>query len=289
MNKILDQILKHLDDADFYVDYGLICDKFKIPDSDRKYILTKLDNDGYIDISRTKSSLEIKISDEGRVFIYELGYSTEKAIEEQTINSIKKGNRLDNFFKISTLLLAILSVYFAYSNSQKNLEIKEQSALIEKLELQISQVDKTIETSHYFSNTNTKDIFKLSMKGENLLASKIEFEIISKSGEQIFRHIFKSEDLIGYGLIEIEAPTEKQKEDFILKRFYSFLDESNFESPAIEMNEKLDSDYYNADYFNIIKNQTNCVSFYYLLGEEYMRRIVYLKKEKKTVEFWMCC
>lgn len=38
-----------------------------------------------------------------------------------------------------------------------------------------------------------------------------------------------------------------------------------------------------------MQNQINCVSFYYLLGEEYMRRIVFLREQKKIVEFWSCC
>ncbi|MGQ7869080.1 hypothetical protein, partial [Sunxiuqinia sp. sy24] len=71
--------------------------------------------------------------------------------------------------------------------------------------------------------------------------------------------------------------------------FYTFLDESNFQTPAIAKEEKLDDEFFDEKYFEIIKNQSDCVSFYYLLGEEYMRRITYIKRENKVVEFWSCC
>lgn len=289
MNKLLDQILKYLDSEKWYVDYNSICDKFQIPESDRKYVITKLETDGNIDISRTLTSVSIKISDFGRVFIHETGYTKENEFENETLNSFRKDKKIELIFKVATLLLAIATLYLGYKSFNKDSIIREKTEKIESLEKQILLVDMTLEETYFFSNSNSKDIFNLHLSGENIMSSKIEFKIITTTGDTIFNHLFKSEDLIGYGLIGVENPTIKQKQDYILKRFYTFLDESNIQSPAIAKNEELDNDYYDEKYFEIIKNQSYCVSFYYLLGEEYMRQITYLKSENKVIEFWSCC
>ncbi|MCG6191503.1 hypothetical protein [Maribellus maritimus] len=289
MDKLLDQILKYLDTEKWYVSYGSVCEKFEIPEPDRKYVLTKLDTDGYVDISRTKTSLSIKISDFGRVFIHETGYKKEKELENQAINSIQKDKRIELFFKVTTLLLAITTAFLGYQSVHKETEIKNKTDRIENLEKQLSRVDNTLEETYFFSSKKSKDVFSLHMTGNDILTSVIDFNIVTSTGDTIFNHRFKSEDLIGYGLIDIENPTDKQRQDFILKRFYTFLDESNFQTPAIAKEEKLDDEFFDEKYFEIIKNQSDCVSFYYLLGEEYMRRITYIKSENKVVEFWSCC
>lgn len=289
MDKLLDQILKYLDTEKWYVSYHSICEKFEIPESEKEYVLTKLDTDGYVDILSTKTSLDIKISDFGRVFIHETGHTKEKELENQTINSLQKDKRIELLFKVATLLLAITTAYLGYQSVHKDTEIKNKRDRIENLEKQLSQIDKTLEEAYFFSTKESKDVFSLHMTGNDILTSVIDFKIVTSKGDTIFNHHFKSEDLIGYGLIGIENPTEKQRQDFILKRFYTFLDESNIQKPAIAKDEELDDEYYDEEYFEVIKNQSDCVSFYYLLGEEYMRQITYVKNENKVIEFWSCC
>ncbi len=289
MNKQLDQILIFLEKENWYVGYSTICEKFKIPESKHEYVLSKLDTDGYIDVLRTKSTLEIKISKEGRIFIHESSYNNEEEEDQQFVSTAKRSSRLDTFFKVATLVLVIVATYFAYKTFQKDSEIEKQSEKIENLEIQLSEVDNTVEVLQFFSNPDSKDKFRLHMKGDNILTSDIKLEIITSTGEIIFTHDIKAVDLIGYGLLNIDSPSVEQKENYILKRFYNFLDESNFLSPAIASDEELDDDYFKAEYFEEIKEQTESVSFYYLLGEEYMRRITFLRKEKKVVEYWSCC
>lgn len=289
MNNLFDQILKYLDSEKWYVGYNSICDKFQIPESDRKYVITKLEADGYIDISRTQTSVSIKISDFGRVFILETGYTKENEFEKETLNIFRKDKKIELIFKVATLVLAIATLYLGYKSFNKDSIIREKTEKIENLEEQILLVNMTLEETYFFSNSNSKDIFNLHLSGKDIISSKIEFKIITTTGDTIFNHLFKSEDLIGYGLIGVENPTIKQKQDYILKRFYTFLDESNIQSPAIEKDEELDDEFYDVEYFEIIKNQPDCASFYYLLGEEYMRRITYIKSENKVVEFWSCC
>jgi hypothetical protein len=289
MDKLLDQILKYLDTEKWYVSYHSVCENFKVPESDRNYIITKLDTDGYIDISRTKTSIDIKISDFGKVFIYETGYAKEKELEKQTINSFRKEKKFELLFKVATLMLTITTAFLGYQSIYKDREIEKKTERIISLEKQISQVDETLTETYFFSSKSLKDVFNVHMTGSDILSSVVDFKIITSIGDTIFNHRFKSKDLIGYGLIGIDNPTDKQKQDFILKRFYSFLDKSNIQSPAISRDEELDDDYYDEEYFEIIKTNSDCVSFYYLLGEEYMRRITYIKSENKVIEFWSCC
>jgi hypothetical protein len=289
MNEIFDKILRHLDSENWYVTYNSLCDNFDIPNSDRKYILTKLETEGYIDVSRTQTSLDIKISNEGRIFIHETSFCNEAKLEETLNKSFWRQRWIDVSLKIAALVLAILTAYLGYKSYTQGTTINEQTVEIKRLKQELSIIDNSIEDSHFFSNPIEKDTFKLHMSGENILTSIIDFTIISTSGDTIFYHRFKSQDLIGYGLIDIESPSKEQKENFILGRFYNFFNDSNFISPAISPDEELDDEFYDAQYFENIKKQKDCVSFYYLLGEEYMRRIVYLRDQKKVVEFWACC
>ena len=71
MNETFDKILQYLDSRDWYVSYNSLCDNLGIKEGDSKYILTKLETEGYINVERTKTSLDIKISDIGRLFIHE--------------------------------------------------------------------------------------------------------------------------------------------------------------------------------------------------------------------------
>jgi len=289
MEEQLDKILELLNSQDSIYDYKSICEKFSIPDKDKKYILNKLKQDGYIEIIGSKHSDSIRITENGRIFITESSYFKEKN------NEIKKGNKLKNkkiielFFKVATLILTGSTVFLLYIGNQKESIINEQKTTIENLEKQASIIDLEIQEFHNFSSKETKDAFIIHMKGNDLITSEIEFRIITSSGIEIFNHKFESNHLIGYGLVGIENPSIQLKENFILKRFYNFLDESNFKSPAIEKNTIFDNEFYNENYFDEIKNQDYSVSFYYLLGEEYMRKITYNKTRNKVVEFWSCC
>lgn len=289
MNETFDKILKYLDSEDWYVSYNSLCDSLNIPEGDRKYILTKLETEGYLEVLRTKTSLDVKISDQGRVFIHETSFCKESESEKKLSKSASRHRWIGVSLKIVALVLTILSVFLGYKSFTKTNTIKEQAEEIKRLKQNSSYLDNTVEVVHFFSDPKNKDTFTLHMKGEDILTSYIDFTIKSTFGDTVFYHKFKSHDLIGYGLIEFGTPSKDQMEDYILKRFYNFLDVSNFTSPAISKDIELDVEFYDPKYFEDIKKQTDSVSFYYLLGEEYMRRIVYLRDQKKVVEFWACC
>jgi hypothetical protein len=289
MNTTLDKILTLLEKENWYVDYHSICRTFNISDDKKDYILSKLDNDGFIEISRTKDSLDIRISDSGRIFINESGYQAEsEKIKTETLLKLRQ-NRFNILYKILTIVFSITTIVLGYVTFKNDSEITELELLNNKLKTDKLTINKTISETHFFSNTMTKDTFKLQMIGESILSSKIELTIITNSGIQIFYKVFDSTDLIGYGLVGVNNPTKNDQENYILKRCYNFFDESCFHKPAISKEEIIDADYYDPQYFDLIKKQDNSISFVFLIGEENNIGIVYILDLKKVVEFWSCC
>jgi len=128
---LLDKILKEIEKESWYVDFENLCNKLDIPESKRKYLLSKLDNDGMIEVLSTKTSLNIKISKAGIVFINETGYSNEtnNSITNESIitgngnviiqginksevlvNSNKKASTSGNDNKHTTFIIIILTI-----------------------------------------------------------------------------------------------------------------------------------------------------------------------------------
>jgi|WetSurMetagenome_2_1015567.scaffolds.fasta_scaffold25921_3 hypothetical protein len=289
MNAILDSILRLLEKEKWYVDYHSICMTFNISDDQKDYILSKLDNDGFIEILRTKDSLDIRISDSGRIFINESSYQSESdKIKTETLIQSRQ-YRLNVIFKILTIIFSLTTIVLGYLTLKNDSKITELEQINNKLKTERLKIDKVITENHFFSNTETMDTFKLQMSGESILSSKIVLTITNSSGIQIFYKDFESTDLIGYGLIGVNNPTINDQENYILKRFYNFFDRSNFHKPAISKDEIIDPDYYDPQYFDLIKKQANSISFIFLIGEENTIGIVYILDLKKAVKFWSCC
>ena len=89
---MLDSILKELEKHNWYIDFSELCNNLNVPDNKRKYILSKLSEDEMIDISSTKTSLGIKITDSGRVFINESSYSSENQLKYESNSAMITGN-----------------------------------------------------------------------------------------------------------------------------------------------------------------------------------------------------
>jgi hypothetical protein len=253
------------------------------------YVLSKLENDGFIEILRTKESLDIRISDSGRIFINESSYQTESEKNKTEVLLQSRQYRLNLFNKILIIVFSITTIVLGYLTFKNDSKITELELINYKLKTEKINVNRTISETHFFSNTLTKDTFKLQIKGESILSSKVELTIITNNGTQIFYKGLEASDLIGYGLIEIENPTINEQENYILKRFYNFFDRSNFHKPAISKDEILDTDYYDSQYFDLIKKQDNSISFVFLIGEENNIGIVYIQVLMKVVKFWSCC
>jgi len=87
-NLILDSILKELEKNGWYIGYEEVCNKLNVPSNKRNYVLSKLKDDGLIDVLDTKVSTSIKINNKGIVFINESGYLLKKETESRNNVSI---------------------------------------------------------------------------------------------------------------------------------------------------------------------------------------------------------
>mgnify|MGYP006253084003 CR=1 FL=1 len=141
-----------------------------------------------------------------------------------------------------------------------------------------------------FSNSTNKDTFKLKVKGDDILKSRIFFTITTSKGDVIHTESFDGYSLIDYRLTEEKAnPNDDDRRAYIQQRMQHFFDDENFLVPAIKAEEEFESQYSNKAFWEDIKNDNNAVGFYYLIGEEDGRSIAYSKKMKKVVMYFNCC
>jgi len=145
-----------------------------------------------------------------------------------------------------------------------------------------------VEREHYFSNTESKDIFQIVLIGNDIINGEVNFLILSTAGDTIFSESFPSRYLIGYGLFGQESPKEK-KESHILKRMNEFFDEGNFSRPAIRENESCDPDYSDCEIWEILKKDQTTIGFHYLISEERSCSIACSKILKRVVTYFCCC
>lgn len=145
-------------------------------------------------------------------------------------------------------------------------------------------------TKHLFSDPNTPDVFKLSIRGDSLLKGTCTFEIITAAGKSIYHEEFKAQMLLNSLLADDNKWTPQQQEEYIRKRVKEFFLEKQFKKPAIDKSDKFDQDL-NRDIkvFNALKADHAAIGFSYLFDYEYSRDIAYVKELGKVVVYWGCC
>lgn len=140
----------------------------------------------------------------------------------------------------------------------------------------------------FFSNLKSKDNFILKLTGSSIRNATGTFIIINSNSDTLFYEEFNSIDLVGYGLSGADT-TSFAIEEYISKRVSTFFDSKNFMSPALNTNSKFDSDEADSLSWFSVKEDTESVSFYFLIGEENMRAIAFSKKLGKVVVIHSCC
>lgn len=142
-----------------------------------------------------------------------------------------------------------------------------------------------VEAKHIFSDPTNQDNFRLELNGMNVLDGKVKFTITNLKGQLIYQDSMQAADLEASMVYEMKSQTatQKQREDFILKRMHEFFDEKNFSTPAIAPNDSYDPAFGEETAWNAIKNDKNAVGFNYLTGKENGRRLAYSKLRKKVM------
>ena len=140
----------------------------------------------------------------------------------------------------------------------------------------------------HFSDPENFDYFIIKLTGKDVLNSQFEFLIINSIQDTLFYEKGESEVLIGYGLIGNEKSVDSSVA-YITNRVNTFLDEKNFRSPAIRLDESYDSDYSDSIAWHSVKQNEHSVSFYFIIGEENMRWIAFSVRLNKVVVIHSCC
>lgn len=186
-----------------------------------------------------------------------------------------------NLIKITIALIFLLSIFFIRCLSDQS------GASLLALD---TKMLKKVTHQQVFSNNNAEDTFSLTLIGNKISAAQITFTITNNKGVILYKENFPSEALLDYGLLEVsEKPTEKDKENYLLKRMDTFFEPKDFSTPAIKPNADYEPQYSNKTIWDALQQDSTSVGFDYLLYEESGRSIAYSKKLKKVVEYFSCC
>lgn len=141
---------------------------------------------------------------------------------------------------------------------------------------------------HAFSDPDKKDSFNITLVGNNYLYAHVTFQIFDYNGKRIYLDSFPSKYLLGFSE-EPNDPVEKLS-SVIRKRIKDFFEEENFFSPAIGKTEIYEKDYTELPLTVWKEVRSNKqLGFYFLVGEENGRRIVYIPRLHKVVVYFSCC
>jgi hypothetical protein len=159
------------------------------------------------------------------------------------------------------------------------------------------QQDKNIKTifkvekRHNFSLTTNKDLFKLTLKGENIFDGTVYFEIYASNGKKIYDEKFKVAAMMEFGTPGTDKAFKRSKEDSsaIIAVMNQFFDEQNFLKPAIKDSLEMKDNYSSFEKWDIIWQERTPIGFHYLLGAEDGRSIAYSTKKKKVILYFTCC
>jgi len=143
-------------------------------------------------------------------------------------------------------------------------------------------------TEHIFSDTTQKDIFSITLYGQDVVKGMIIFKILDFQQRQIFREQFPAKDLLGD---QEDMLNIKQQKDTINMEMSRFLNEKHFAKPAIDASQKLELSFEEPDdtdkrNWREIKADQSAIGFLYSHGYEGTYGISYSKKQKKVVSIF---
>lgn len=145
---------------------------------------------------------------------------------------------------------------------------------------------KTVSKRHIFSSPGSPDVFRLAMRGKDVLSGEATFTITDNSGQVIFREILSAEDLEAAMVYEMKTPTASvaEREAYIRRRMDEFFGDKNFRTPALTVKDTYPTDgTVDRATWDDLRQRPDAVSFSYLVGKEDRRRIAWAPRTKQVV------
>ncbi|UOQ51481.1 hypothetical protein [Hymenobacter cellulosivorans] len=140
-----------------------------------------------------------------------------------------------------------------------------------------------VQTTHYFSNTKTKDNFILLLQGPKILNAQAKFIIVSSTGDTLRKEVMPASALLDERELEDpQAATVRDKEIAILKGMNNFFREDRFTQPAVPKTAAQPAEI-DPQNWSAVKEDNKAVGFDYITVGGKERRIAYAKKLQKAV------
>ncbi|MBC6698738.1 hypothetical protein [Hymenobacter sp. BT190] len=141
---------------------------------------------------------------------------------------------------------------------------------------------RTVNATHYFSNTKTKDNFVLQLQGTKILNAQANLIIISSTGDTLRKESMPATALLDEReMDDPQSATVRDKEIAILQGMNAFFREDRFTQPAVARTATQPADVDPAAW-QAVKADTKAYGFDYIAnGKE--RRLAYAKKLQKAV------
>jgi hypothetical protein len=141
---------------------------------------------------------------------------------------------------------------------------------------------RTVNSSHYFSNPQSKDIFILQLRGPKILSARAHFIILSSTGDTLRAESMPATALLrNQELADPQAATIREKEVAILQSMNAFFRQEHFTKPALPDSATPPTEV-DAQAWQAVKEDPGAVGFDYVTsGRE--RRLAYAPKLRKAV------
>ena len=142
---------------------------------------------------------------------------------------------------------------------------------------------RTVNTSHYFSNTKTKDNFILQLRGPKIATAQANFIILSSTGDTLRKEVMPASVLINErDLADPQGATVRDKEIAILQGMNAFFRDDRFVQPAIPR-ASVQPENVDAQTWTSVKADTRAVGFDYPSADGRERRLAFSKKLSRAV------
>jgi len=142
-------------------------------------------------------------------------------------------------------------------------------------------------TKYKFSNKETYDDFKLTVKGKKIYYSTIEFTITNSNGQTIFYDKFPLLKVIekvfdGGG----EYATFIQQDDYIRNWVDNFFNNEKFITPAIHAERPFEAMFSKKQNWDAIAANPDAVGFSYSKSRDSQTEIAFDKTQNKVIEYY---